>query len=250
MAWQSIDFISDLHLDESRPQTLAAWQRYMSCTTADAVLILGDLFELWVGDDMRHQPFEALCTQTLTQAGQRLWLGLMMGNRDFLLAQDMAQACHAHALDDPFVLKAFGQRHLLTHGDAWCLTDTDYLAFRKMVRNSDWQHQFLSASLTQRLDTARHIRVQSEARKQVSTLEVWADVDPDTAAQCLQAHESLSLIHGHTHRPASQTFALVDAMRHVLSDWELDDAFAPHRAEVLRLSATGFRRLSLEQACA
>jgi UDP-2,3-diacylglucosamine hydrolase len=245
--WRHIDFISDLHLDESRPRTMAAWQGYMAHTPADAVLILGDLFELWVGDDMRNEPFEALCTQTLRDAGQRLWLGLMVGNRDFLLGHELLTHCHGHALTDPLLLEAFGHRHVLTHGDAWCLSDTEYLAFRGMVRNPAWQQQFLSAALPQRLSTARRMRAQSQARKDAPTMETLADVDPATAAAHLRQANSLSLIHGHTHRPATEPFGLPGAQRHVLSDWDLDQA--PLRAEVLRLSADGLSRLSLEQAC-
>jgi len=143
---------------------MAAWQRYMAHTPADAVLILGDLFEMWVGDDMRSEPFEALCTQTLRQAGQRLWLGVMVGNRDFLVGQELLAACQGHALPDPLLLDAFGQRHVLTHGDAWCLSDTDYMAFRQMVRNPTWQQQFLQASLHQRLAFERKARPEKTPR--------------------------------------------------------------------------------------
>jgi UDP-2,3-diacylglucosamine hydrolase len=226
---------------------MAAWQRYMAHTPTDAVLILGDLFEMWVGDDMRSEPFEALCTQTLRETGQRLWLGVMVGNRDFLVGQELLAACQGHALQDPLLLDAFGQRHVLTHGDAWCLGDTDYMAFRQMVRNPTWQHRFLQASLPQRLATARGIRAQSQARKDAPTMETWADVDAAVAAQHLLDANSLSLIHGHTHKPASEPFALPGALRHVLSDWELDQA--PARTEVLRLSSQGLVRLSLDQAC-
>jgi UDP-2,3-diacylglucosamine hydrolase len=227
---------------------MAAWQRYMAHTPADAVLILGDLFEMWVGDDMRSEPFEAQCTQTLRAAGQRLWLGVMVGNRDFLVGQELLAACNGHALQDPLLLEAFGQRHVLTHGDAWCLSDTNYMAFRQMVRNPNWQQQFLQAPLPQRLATARGIRAQSQARKDTPTMETWADVDAAVAAAHLTDADSLSLIHGHTHKPASEPFGLPSAMRHVLSDWDLDEA--PSRAEVLRLSSHGLIRLSLEQACA
>ena len=245
--WQHIDFISDLHLDDTRPLTTAAWQDYMARTPADAVLILGDLFELWVGDDMRAEPFEARCAQVLRDASRRLWLGVMVGNRDFLVGQAMLSACHAHALPDPLLLEAFGQRHVLTHGDAWCLGDTEYLAFRQMVRNPVWQRQFLQAPLPQRLATARGIRAQSQARKDGPASETWADVDPAVAAQHLRDAQSLSLLHGHTHRPASEAFALPGALRHVLSDWDMDEP--PQRADVLRLSCRGLHRLSLEQAC-
>lgn len=227
---------------------MAAWQHYMAHTPADAVLILGDLFEMWVGDDMRNEPFEALCTHTLHEAGQRLWLGLMVGNRDFLVGQELLAACKGHALQDPILLEAFAQRHVLTHGDAWCLGDTQYLAFRQMVRNPAWQNQFLQAPLPQRLSTARGIRAQSQARKHAPTMETWADVDVDMAAAHLREAGSLSLIHGHTHKPATEPFGPPGATRHVLSDWDMDQA--PERAEVMRLSAQGLMRLSLNKACA
>ncbi len=242
-SWRCIDFISDLHLQASHPRTFEAFRQYLAATPADAVFILGDLFEAWVGDDMRALPFEADCTRVLAQAGQRLALHLMVGNRDFLLGQAMAGACHARLLDDPTVLSAFGQRHLLTHGDAWCLGDTDYLAFRAQVRRPAWQAAFLAGPMDSRIKTARELRDASEARKQMAPAHhEWADVDEAYAGQqMLQAGASV-LIHGHTHHPASQGFGGEGLTRHVLSDWELD-AEQP-RAEVLRLSATGIRRLS------
>ena len=244
--WQAIDFISDLHLDAGHPRTVAAWADYMDRTPADAVLVLGDLFEAWVGDDARHQPFEAHCVDTLARAGQRLWLGLMVGNRDFLMGPDLMQACHAHALPDPLVLSAFGHAHLLTHGDAWCLDDAPYLQFRAQVRSAAWQAAFLARPLTDRLITARNLRDASEARKQGQAATDWADVDPTCAARWMHDLGVHSLIHGHTHRPASEPFGPAGGQRHVLADWDLDGP-AP-RAQVLRLSAHGLNRLSLEQA--
>lgn len=247
-SWRCIDLISDLHLDAAHPRTHAALQDYLAHTPASALFILGDLFEAWVGDDMRHQPFEAACTADLTLAGQRLWLGLMVGNRDFLLGQDMLTACHAHALGDPLVLEAFGQTHLLTHGDAWCLDDTDYLSFRQQVRSPAWQAAFLAQPLSARLQTARELRDASEARKREQPPMAWADVDAEHAARWMLATGTRSLIHGHTHRPTSQPFGLPDAQRHVLSDWDLDHARP--RAEVLRLDHAGVHRLTLAQAMA
>ncbi len=249
--WQCIDFISDLHLHAGRPRTFAAWADYMTGTPADAVLILGDLFELWVGDDMAHQAFEHQAVQVLRDAGQRLWLGLMVGNRDFLMGPDVTHRCLAHGLEDPFVLSAFGHRHVLTHGDAWCLDDAPYLKFRAMVRQPAWQHAFLQRSLPERMAVAQGIRTESEHRKEGQTMTDWADVCEAPAAQALQMHGSLSLIHGHTHRPTSEPFALPGAQRHVLPDWEFDDLpnGQASRGHVLRLSANGLQRLSLQQAC-
>lgn len=246
-SWRCIDIISDLHLQAGHPRTFEAFSQYLSTTPADAVFILGDLFEAWVGDDMRELPFEAECTRVLAQAGRRLRLHLMVGNRDFLLGQAMAQACHAQLLDDPLVLSAFGQRHLLTHGDAWCLDDTAYLAFRAQVRQPAWQAAFRAAPMAARLQTARELREGSEARKQMLPADHdWADVDEAFAGRQMLAADTSVLIHGHTHHPVSQAFGADGFIRHVLSDWELEAE--PPRAEVLRLSAAGIERLTPARA--
>lgn len=246
--WQCIEFVSDLHLHEGLPRTFDAFSNYLAHTTADAVLILGDLFEAWVGDDMRHQPFEAQCTAALAQAGQRLHLGIMVGNRDFLLGADMLNACHAHALPDPMVLSAFGRRHLLTHGDAWCLNDTAYMALRQQIHAAAWTAPFLARPLTERLALAKKMREGSQA-EQAQMLAV-ADVDASMAQEIMALHRCESLIHGHTHRPESAAFTPNGLWRHVLSDWDLD---GPHaelstaRAQVLRLTRTGIERANLPE---
>ena len=245
-SWRCIDFISDLHLHESHPRTFEAFQRYLRGTPADAVFILGDLFEAWVGDDMRHQPFEAACTSELAAAGARLSLHLMVGNRDFLLGPEMARACHAVLLDDPTVLDAFGQRHVLSHGDAWCVDDTAYQAFRAQSRSDAWQTRFLSQPLVARLAAAKAMRDASESQKHGMKQEDWADVSPQAAAETLINAAATALVHGHTHRPASEPFASPGVQRHVLSDWDLDHA--PYRAQVMRLSIGGYRRLSIDEA--
>jgi UDP-2,3-diacylglucosamine hydrolase len=247
-AWRHIDFISDLHLSGDTPATFEAWAHYLRSTPADAVFILGDLFEVWVGDDARHEGFEARCAEVLKQASARVKVGFMAGNRDFLVGAEMLDACGVQRLPDPTLLAAFGQRVLLTHGDALCLADTDYLKFRDMVRSDAWQHQFLSQPLEARQHYARDVRQQSEARKRANPSPAdWADVDAPAAVECLRAAESHEMVHGHTHRPGSEALA-AGFRRHVLSDWELDHP--PHRAEVLRLGAGGFERLALPQALA
>lgn len=253
-AWQAIDLVSDLHLDPSHPKTAQAFLDYLTHTRADAVLLLGDIFEAWVGDDMRHQRFEAHCTEALRQAAQRRWLGIMVGNRDFLMGAEFMAACGAQALPDPLVLCAHGQRHLITHGDAWCLEDGPYLAFRAQVRQTPWQQAFLSQPLSKRLETARQMRAASEARKAATsaTPETWADVDAARAIAWLQAARTGSLIHGHTHRPGWSALGQAPdgsvLGRQVLSDWELDHTPTP-RAEVLRLSPSGVKRLTPAEAC-
>jgi UDP-2,3-diacylglucosamine hydrolase len=230
--WRCIDFISDLHLGADTP--------------ADAVFILGDLFEVWVGDDARFDGFEARCAGVLTEAAQQRHIGFMVGNRDFLVGAEMLRACGVSALPDPCLLTAFGQRALLSHGDALCLADTDYQAFRTMVRSPQWQADFLAQPLQARRRFARDVRNQSEMRKKgLPSPADWADIDIPTATRWLQAAHAPTLIHGHTHRPATAPLG-AGCERHVLSDWDLDQP--PCRAEVLRLAATGFSRLTLQQA--
>ncbi|MFZ3126473.1 MAG: UDP-2,3-diacylglucosamine diphosphatase [Rhodoferax sp.] len=236
--WRCIDIISDLHLQEADSQTFVAWRHYLEHTAADAVFILGDLFEVWVGDDVLAQPagFEQRCVEVLRSVARRLDLHIMHGNRDFLMGPALMQACSATLLDDPTVLAFAGQRWLLTHGDALCLDDTDYQQFRAVVRSAPWQRDFLAKPLPERLALARGMRAQSEALKQSDT--VYADVDSAAANTLLQASAADHMIHGHTHRPGKHPL-VGGRERLVLSDWDLHAH--PPRAEVLRLrsGATG-----------
>ncbi len=245
-AWKQLDFISDLHLAADTPATFDAWATYLRNTTADAVFMLGDLFEVWVGDDARFDGFEARCTEVLRQASQHRALSFMAGNRDFLVGADMLSACGMAALNDPCVLLAFGQRILLTHGDALCLADTEYQAFRSMVRGEDWQRNFLAQDLSKRRAFARDARSQSEMRKRAASSPAdWVDIDMPLAVDWMRQANAPTMIHGHTHRPATQVIG-EGCVRHVLSDWDLDHP--PQRAQVLRLSASGLKRLPLHEA--
>lgn len=248
-SWRCIDFISDLHLHEGLSHTTQALFGYLRETPADAVLMLGDVFEAWVGDDMQSQPYEATCVRNLAAVASRLYLGYMVGNRDFLVGDDLLSACGAHALPDPTVLKAFGTRVLLIHGDELCLADAAYLRFRQQVRSPVWQQAFLSHPLDARLAQARQMREASQMHQTSQIAETWADVDQAAATQWMQAAGAWTLVHGHTHRPADEAFGPAGGMRHVLSDWDLDHDPANPRGQVLRLSAkTGFERLSLHDA--
>jgi UDP-2,3-diacylglucosamine hydrolase len=242
-SWRHVDFISDLHLQASEQATFLAWQDFMQHTRADAVFILGDLFEVWVGDDVIDdegvtvQPgqasgFEARCAQVLKAASHRLAIFFMHGNRDFLLGPAFAQTSGMTLLDDPTVLDFAGQRWLLSHGDALCLSDTDYLQFRTQVRSAQWQHEFLGKPLAERQAIARTLRTQSETRKRSGM--TYADVDGAASCDWLQTAQASTLIHGHTHRPADHELA-TGLRRIVLSDW--DASATPPRTEVLRLSA-------------
>lgn len=242
-SWQVIDFLSDLHLADDTPGALAALAAHLRHTPADAVFILGDLFEVWVGDDARHADSEAACTAVLTEAAAQRTIGFMVGNRDFLVGAEMLAACGVSALADPTVLSAFGERILLTHGDALCLADLDYQRFRAEVRSDEWQRNFLAQPLTERRRMARQIRAQSQQRKAAQSADQWADVDPAAALQWMRQANTPTLIHGHTHQPGSDVIG-PGFTRHVLSDWSFDAPGTPPRADVLRWTRSGLARVA------
>lgn len=233
--WQTVDLISDLHLQAKEPATFESWRSYMASTPADAVLILGDLFEVWVGDDaVDPDPFLQSCSAVLRLAAQRLHLAFMPGNRDFLVGPAFLASCGVHAMSDPTVLQWNDQRILISHGDALCLGDVDYQRFRQQVRHSDWQTDFLAKPLHERLELARAMRMQSESQKHRAT--TFADADTTLASDWLRAASADRLVHGHTHQPAEHMLAA--GHRHVLSDWCLDHT--PVRAQVFRIHNSGW----------
>ena len=241
-SWACIDFISDLHLGPDTPRTWEAWRDYMLRTPAPAVFILGDLFEAWVGDDARSEGFEAQAAALLGQAAAQRSVSFMVGNRDFLLGAQMLQDCGVHALADPTRLQAYGQCALLTHGDLLCTADVEYQQFRAQVRDPAWQQRVLARPLAERRLLAHHLRSQSEQRHAARPQDA-IDADPDCAARWMAQAQTPVLVHGHTHRPMSHR--LTDGrIRHVLSDWDLDDPARP-RAQVLRWHAGQWSRLSL-----
>jgi UDP-2,3-diacylglucosamine hydrolase len=241
-AWRAIDLISDLHLSESTPRTFDAWAAHLQHTDADAVFILGDLFDVWIGDDARNWPFERRCIEVLATASRRTRIGFMAGNRDFLVGPAMLAACGASALADPTLLSAWGQRVLLTHGDALCIADTGYQRLRLEVRSETWRKAVLSRPLVDRATLAREMRAASHAHKRdMPDPALWADVDTASAMAWMQAGAAAQMVHGHTHRPGRHALA-PGLERQVLSDWDLEAT--PARADVLRLSRTGLARLS------
>lgn len=237
--WRAVDFISDLHLKADEPRTFDAWAAYLGRTRADAVFILGDLFEVWVGDDSAvPDSFEARCGDVLHAASQRLDVLFMHGNRDFLVGPDFLARCGVQLLADPTVLSLGGARTLLTHGDLLCTADAPYQQFRRQVRDPVWQQAFLARPLPERQAIARQMRAHSEQRH--AGTETYADVDDALALQWLRTADAPMLIHGHTHRPAEHALDQ-QHQRVVLTDWHVaDDA---QRLGVLRLDAEGPRRL-------
>jgi UDP-2,3-diacylglucosamine hydrolase len=235
--WQCVDLISDLHLQAAETATFEAWRHFMRTTEAQAVLILGDLFEVWVGDDaVASDPFLQACAEILRQTAERITVGFMPGNRDFLLGHNFLSSCGVQALNDPTVLEWGDLRLLLSHGDALCVADVDYQRFRLQVRSADWQRAFLAQPLQERLRLARAMRKQSESQKLSDA--VYADADTPTSLAWLSAANSRHLIHGHTHKPADhRLLETPHALRQVLSDWSLDHT--PLRAQALRLRSNG-----------
>ena len=236
--WRTVDFISDLHLQENELTTFEVWQAYMQNTTADAVFILGDLFEVWVGDDAADQHvFLQKCAAVLKACASKRQVAFMRGNRDFLVGSAFLNKCHVLDLQDPTVLNFASQKWLLSHGDAGCLGDKDYQSFRQVVRQAHWQEDFLAKTLTERESIARQLRSQSEILKKNSSA-VYADVADEWSTQMLQEAGATCLVHGHTHRPAIHSLSEAPLMqRYVLSDW--DAASIRPRAEVLRWHVEG-----------
>ena len=248
--WRCIDLLSDVHLHADMPRTFETWRHHLLHTAADAVLMLGDLFEVWVGDDQRHSGFDAQCLQVLRTAAPQRALAFLPGNRDFLVGDAMLADAGLLRLADPTLLLAFGQRWLLSHGDALCLSDQPYQQFRQQVRAPAWQQAFLAQPLALRQQQARAMRDASAAHQasQAASNRVdrvdRADVDAAAALAWLDAAGAPALIHGHTHRPASHALP-GGRSRHVLGDWDLDAT--PPRARALRLTASGLTVLDLAQ---
>ena len=242
--WRCMDFLSDLHLQAAEPANFQAWSHHMATTPAQAVFILGDLFEVWVGDDVldadNSGDFERECVQVLRQAAQRLSVFWLRGNRDFLTGQGFAQAAQLRTLSEPCVLATAQQRLLLSHGDRLCLDDRAYQTFRQEVRSPAWQHAFMARPLTERQAIAQGLRQQSMAQKQSGA--VYADVDATAARHWLAQTQTQVLLHGHTHRPGCHDLG-EGLSRWVLSDWDMQAQ--PPRGDVLRCEAGHWTRVPM-----
>lgn len=215
-------FISDLHLDESRPAIVAQFERFAAeiAPRADALYILGDLVEYWVGDDGFALPLPARIAAALKPLAARLPVRFMHGNRDFLVAQGFARATGAEIIDDPTVLDLYGTRTLLMHGDTLCTGDTAYLQFRAQVRGAAWQRDFLALPLEERVAVAQGLRNQSEGAKQAKAMDIM-DVAPEAVEEAFARSGCDLLIHGHTHRPGKHVHHVGgrERTRWVLPDW-------------------------------
>lgn len=242
--------VSDLHLaDETPSLTELALGWLEQATQAHGIThlwILGDLFDAWVGDDQLGCSPAAQqasgCLRAL--AGRGLTLGLMQGNRDFLLGEDFAHACSAELLAESWSGALPDQRiALICHGDSLCLDDLDYMRFRAQTRAPAWQQDFLAQPLAQRLATARQMRTQSETHKAGKSPEIM-DIRPSAAEALLRERHSRLLIHGHTHRPGESRLGETSC-RWVLTDWHWGPRQSDCRGGGLLLTAAGIQSLGL-----
>jgi UDP-2,3-diacylglucosamine hydrolase len=229
-------FIADLHLDPSRPQITDLFEHYLASDEvrhANALYILGDLVEAWIGDDDDAElPARiAAATRAVRDAGVPVYF--MVGNRDFLLGQAFAARAGLTLLDDGTVHDIHGRRTLLMHGDVLCTDDLAYQAVRQQVRTPEWQAQILAMPLQARRAFAAKAREDSKAHTG-NTMESIMDVNADAVAETMRKAGVTRLIHGHTHRPAVHDFQLdgTPAQRIVLGDWY-------EQGSVLRVDADG-----------
>ena len=215
-------FISDLHLTEERPEANERFIGFLEdkARGADALYILGDFFEYWIGDDDIAEPFNAVVAGLLRDLSRKQQLYLMHGNRDFLIGERFCAATGAQLLQDPTVAEIEGVKTLLMHGDTLCTDDVDYQAWRRTARNPAFQADFLSKSLPERRRLILQMREKSKEVVQGKPAEIM-DVNGDAVREVLRRHDVRRLIHGHTHRPGRHAIE-VDGRRcerWVLPDW-------------------------------
>jgi len=215
-------FISDLHIDASRPAITEQFLKFLrtEAAHAEALYILGDLFESWVGDDAADPAQAAAIAGLRTLALRGVACFVMHGNRDFLLATQFCSASGATLLPDPLIVTLYGEPVLVMHGDALCTDDLPYQRLRATVRDADWQREFLALSVAERRALAAAARDGSRAHTAAMEYSI-TDVNPDSVAQALRTAGTAALLHGHTHRPAIHALQ-VDGRactRIVLGDW-------------------------------
>lgn len=215
-------FISDLHLEDAKPQLTAILLRFLQeqAREADALYLLGDIFEVWIGDDAREALMETVAhaLKAVAESGTKVFF--MHGNRDFLLRDAFAQRAGMTLIKDPTVISLGGLSTLLTHGDRYCTNDVAYQAFRARSRTPRWQSRFLMLPLFVRKIVARYARYKSKKYQQ-SLEHAMGDVVASEVTTEMNALNVKRLIHGHTHRPMVHSVALAHGMgeRIVLADW-------------------------------
>ena len=216
-------FISDLHLDASRPDISRAFLRYLASLPGDAeaLYILGDLFEVWIGDDDDNTELEPYY-QALKQLNDRgIPCYITHGNRDFLIGQQFCERTGCALNPEPTVVNYQGQAYLILHGDSLCTEDTEYMKFRAMVRSTEWQEQLLAQPLEARRELAANLR-DTSMKANASKAEDIMDVTAAEVDALMREQGINQIIHGHTHRPAHHETDLDGQAAHrwVLGDWD------------------------------
>lgn len=214
-------FIADLHLDPQRPAITQLFLEFLAgeARQAQALYILGDLFEAWIGDDA-VSPDQPVITALRALADSGVPVYVMHGNRDFLLGQDFEAMTGTRLLPEPSRIDLDGEPTLIMHGDSLCVDDVEYQRFRAMVRDPDWQADFLAKSLDERKAYAQQARLASSEHGGQTADEIM-DVNAEAVERCMAEHGVRQLIHGHTHRPAIHELFIAGetARRVVLGDW-------------------------------
>ena len=196
-------FISDLHLEDKAPGRTEWLLSFMSgpASTAEAVYILGDLFEFWIGDDALSATAGRVAGATAALRDQGVPCHFMHGNRDFLVGERYASDAGLRLLPETCVIDLYGTPTLLLHGDTLCTDDVEYQAFRKQARNPDWQATVLALPVPERLKLAQDARAASLKHTGSTSMDIM-DVNPDAVSNAFRTHKVSRMIHGHTHRPA------------------------------------------------
>ena len=235
-------FISDLHLPVSNSPLREAFATFLAgpAREAAALYILGDLFEVWIGDDagLREYSAERACLRALTGAGVPVYF--QHGNRDFLIGRAFSAATGVQILQDPLTLELGGVPTLISHGDLYCTDDAGYQRWRRFSRNASTQAVYRALPLSWRERIAGGIRADSDTRKQYKPADIM-DVNDSAIRQAFREHGVTRMIHGHTHRPATHDYDLDgrSCQRHVLADWH------PGRCEALLVDPSGVRRVPI-----
>lgn len=214
-------FLSDIHLTPQRPDISAGFARLMASPLikeAEAIYILGDLPDAWIGDDTPLDGVEGAFSALEALKNHPIPVYFQHGNRDFLIGQDFAEQYGITLLDEAVVIDLYGTPTLLLHGDTLCTDDVEYQAFRKMVRDPQWTQTVLSKPLIERIELAKSIRGQTTQATKEKSLDIM-DVNQNAVNAAFKAFDVPVMIHGHTHRPAIHTPTPTQT-RIVLSDWD------------------------------
>lgn len=217
-------FVSDLHLEAERPDIGNQFVEFLKTEAmeADDLYILGDLFEAWVGDDDPNTHYAKIKMAIRKVVDKGIPVYFMHGNRDFMVGRQFANETGVTILNDPHPVTMYGQKALLSHGDALCTDDTQYQRVRKMTRDPDWQATMLAKPLKERLRIAEEARLQSLEQTLNLNMKIM-DVNQDEVKRVISKHGVDILLHGHTHRPDIHTVDLGNrkAKRIVLGDWHI-----------------------------